>query len=212
MSLLRKSLKRLRYRKYGTSERIQTYINNYLNPDSNLKIENLLTTPFDFTHAAVVDYLKNNRHMYLEYGHETVINDAFMRLCRAYEEEEYEPFFRIVRGDIFESKYEKASFRKIKCIWVFYELLRILKDKKNKGIQKVDILDFFENKVDRLKVALKECKKIKIDTPISLYTPVSLESLLGVMDFELMIIEHPFQQLSSFSKTRKNSSRSNLKR
>jgi hypothetical protein len=208
LASLRKSVKPSRFtRKFGTAEKIQTYVNKYLNQDGNLKIENLLTNPFDFTHAAVVDYIRKNRNMYLEYGPESVIHEAFMKLCRAYDDDQegHEPFFRIIRGDIFDSKFEKPSFRKIKCLWVFYELLKILKDKKNKGNQKLDLLDFFEEKVQSLNEKLQQCHIEKRQTIFG------LDYILGVGNLELLIYERPVP-LSSSSKTRKNSSRSGLKK
>ena len=194
-------------RKFGTAEKIQTYVNKYLNKDSNIKIENLLKNPFDFTHAAVVEYIRKNRKMYLEYGPESVIHEAFMKLCRAYDHEDHEPFFGIIHGDIFESKFEKQSFRKIKCVWVFHELLKILKDKKNKGKEKLDILDFLEEKVKPLNDALKQCHLEDRETI------VGLDYVLGVADMQLVIYERPIPLSSSSSKkTRKNSSRSGLKK
>lgn len=207
---LRKSVKLSRFtRKFGTAEKIQTYVNKYLSQDSNLKIENLLTNPFDFTHAAVVDYIQKNRRMYLEYGPESVIHEAFMKLCRAYDNnDDDEPFFRIIRGDIFDSKFEKPSFRKIKCVWVFYELLKILKNKKNKGKQKLDdVLDCFEEKVKLLNEALQQCHLEKQQTMFG------IDRVLGVADMELLIYQHPIPLSSSSSKkSRKNSSRSGLKK
>lgn len=204
---LRKSAKLSRFtRKFGTAEKIQTYVNKYLNQDSNIKIENLLKNPFDFTHAAVVDYIRKNRKMYLEYGPESVIHEAFMKLCRAYDHEDHDPFFRIIRGDIFDSKFEKPSFRKIKCLWVFRELLRILKDKKNKGKEKLNVLDFFEEKVEPLNDALQQCRLENRETM------VGLDYVLGVADMELVIHERPIPLSSSSSRTRKNSSRSGLKK
>jgi hypothetical protein len=206
---MRKSVKLSRFtRKFGTAEKIQTYVNKYLSQDSNLKIENLLTNPFDFTHAAVVDYIQKNRRMYLEYGPESVIHEAFMKLCRAYDDT---PFFRIIRGDIFDSKFEKPSFRKIKCVWVFYELLKILKDKKNKARKNLDeILDCFEEKVKSLNEALRQCHLEKQQTMFG------IDRVLGVADMELLIYQHPIPLSSSSSssskKSRKNSSRSGLKK
>lgn len=211
---LRRSVKLSRFtRKFGTAEKIQTYVNKYLNQDVNqFKIENLLSNPFDFTHAAVVDYIRKNRRFYLDYGQNSEIHEAFMKLCRAYDHEDHDPFFRIIRGDIFDSKFEKPSFRKIKCVWVFYELLHILKDKKNKGKRKLDILDFFEERVIPLNESLQQCNKEKRQTIFG------LDRVLGVADLELLLYERPVplsssaSSSSSSSKTRKNSSRSHLKK
>ena len=145
-------------RKFGTAEKIERFINKYIDPDNNNKIniEELLTKPSSFTYAAIADYIRKNENIL-----DTFINTAFHKLCKVYEEpDEYErePFFRIVRGDIFDSKYEKPSFRRIKSVWVLYEMLKILSDKENKGLKSNEILDIFERKVEMLENSLRKCQ------------------------------------------------------
>jgi hypothetical protein len=179
MSLLRKSIKLSQYiRKFGTAEKIQKFVDKYLDPDNNkINIEHLLTTPSYFTYTAVVEHIRNNGDIYLNYGPDTVIRRAFDKLCKVYEEE---PFFRIVRGDVFESKYEKPSFRKIKCVWFFHELLKILSDKENKGFTHNMVLDIFEDKVKRLQIALKKCRDDDND--------IDFVRVLGVVDMDYRLL------------------------
>jgi hypothetical protein len=84
---------------------------------------------------------------------------------------------------VFESKYEKASFRKIKCVWVFYELLILLKEKKDLSdpLEKKDLsypLDLFEEKIKHLKTALANCREKE--------TPPNVEKILGVTKMEYL--------------------------
>lgn len=194
----KKSVRKSYFRKFGTAHKIETYVNKYLDSSKNnqIKIEDLLRNNTQFTYTAIVDYIRKNRNMYLEYGPGSVIHTAFTKLCKAYEEVEFEPFFHIVRGNIYESKYERPSFREIKCIWVFHQLLSTFYETEHKDF---DTLDFIEEKVKRLKPALAECASDK------------LENVLGIMDFELLLMTPPFL-ISRSSKTRKNSSRSGLKK
>ena len=138
--------------------------------------------------------------MYLNYEPGTMISDAFNKLCKVYEDkgsedkgsedkgsenkgsenkgsENKEPFFRIVRGDVFESKYEKPSFRKIKCVWFFHELLKILSDKEKRPN---DVLDIFEDKVKHLQTILRKCREGAVNfVPVTGIKELSKILLLG---------------------------------
>ena len=204
-------------RKFGTAEKIQTFINKYLDPDNNNKIniEHLLTTPSYFTYASVSEYIRNNQQMYLNSEPGTMISNAFNKLCKVYAEhedkgsedkgsEDKEPFFRIVRGDVFESKYEKPSFRKIKCVWFFHELLKILSDKENKGLRPDDVLDIFEDKVNNLQTILRKCREGAVN-----FVPAT-----GIMELgKILLLGRPQSIKRVGGKTRKrDSSRFDLKK
>ncbi len=260
---IRKYFKPSRYiRKFGSAEKIETFINKYLDPDNNNKIniEHLLTTPSYFTYASVSEYIRNNQHIYLNSGPGTMISNAFNKLCKVYAEHENkgsedkgsenkgsenkgsenkgsenngsenkesenkgsenngsenkgsenngsenkEPFFRIVRGDVFESKYEKPSFRKIKCVWFFHELLKILSDKENKGLRPDDVLDIFEDKVNHLQTILRKCREGAVN-----FVPVT-----GIMELgKILLLGRPQSIKRVGGKTRKrDSSRFDLKK
>ena len=230
---IRKYFKPSRYiRKFGSAEKIETFINKYLDPDNNNKIniEHLLTTPSYFTYASVSEYIRNNQHIYLNSGPGTMISNAFNKLCKVYAEhenkgsedkgsenkgsenkgsenkgsEDKEPFFRIVRGDVFESKYEKPSFRKIKCVWFFHELLKILSDKENKGLRPDDVLDIFEDKVNHLQTILRKCREGAVN-----FVPVT-----GIMELgKILLLGRPQSINRVGGKTRKrDSSRFDLKK
>ena len=208
-------------RKFGTAEKIQTFINKYLDPDNNNKIniEHLLTTPSYFTYASVSEYIRNNQHIYLNSGPGTMISNAFNKLCKVYAEhedkgsedkgsenkgsEDKEPFFRIVRGDVFESKYEKPSFRKIKCVWFFHELLKILSDKENKGLRPNDVLDIFEDKVKHLQTILRQCRE----------GPVNFVPATGIMELGKILLLSTIKRVGGTTRKRqRNSSRFDLKK
>ena len=204
-------------RKFGTAEKIQTFINKYLDPDNNNKIniEHLLTTPSYFTYASVSEYIRNNQQMYLNSEPGTMISNAFNKLCKVYAEhenkgsenkgsEDKEPFFRIVRGDVFESKYEKPSFRKIKCVWFFHELLKILSDKENKGLRPDDVLNIFEDKVNHLQTILRKCREGAVN-----FVPAT-----GIMELgKILLLGRPQSIKRVGGKTRKrDSSRFDLKK
>ena len=215
---IRKYFKPSRYiRKFGSAEKIETLINNYLHPDNNNKIniEHLLTTPSYFTYASVSEYIRNNQQMYLNSEPGTMISNAFNKLCKVYAEHEdngsenkgsenKEPFFRIVRGDVFESKYEKPSFRKIKCVWFFNELLKILSDKENKGLRPDDVLDIFEDKVNHLQTILRKCREGAVN-----FVPAT-----GIMELgKILLLGRPQSIKRVGGKTRKrDSSRFDLKK
>ncbi len=235
---IRKYFKPSRYiRKFGSAEKIETFINKYLDPDNNNKIniEHLLTTPSYFTYASVSEYIRNNQHIYLNSGPGTMISNAFNKLCKVYAEHENkgsenkgsenkgsenkgsenkgsenngsenkEPFFRIVRGDVFESKYEKPSFRKIKCVWFFHELLKILSDKENKGLRLDDVLDIFEDKVNHLQTILRKCREGAVN-----FVPAT-----GIMELgKILLLGRPQSIKRVGGKTRKrDSSRFDLKK
>lgn len=94
---IRKYLKPSRYiRKFGTADKIQAYVTKYLDSDK-LQIEHLLTKVSDFTNTAVKEYIRKNERMYSDKGPDTVIHNAFARLCRAYNENDDDDFFRITR-------------------------------------------------------------------------------------------------------------------
>lgn len=200
----RKYFKISRYiRKYGTAEKIEAHVNKYLDTENNkIKIEDLLRDISQITLNAVIRYIQKNRNMYLEYGPKSVIHEAFLKLCKVYDGDEA---FSIVIGDTFESKYEKTSFRKIKCLWVFHELAKILRDKENKGKEKINTLNFIEGKLNQIKPALEKCES------------ENLEFTLGVEDFNIMMLA-PYGirpdgvPITSSSKTRKNSARFDLKK
>ena len=195
-------------RKFGTAEKIQTFINKYLDPDNNNKIniEHLLTTPSYFTYASVSEYIRNNQHIYLNSGPDTMISNAINKLCKVYEykgSEDKEPFFRIVRGDVFESKYEKPSFRKIKCVWFFHELLKILSDKENKGLRPNDVLDIFEDKVKHLQTILRKCRE----------GPVNFLPATGIMELSNILLLSRIKRVGGTTRKRqRNSSRFDLKK
>ena len=204
-------------RKFGSAEKIQTFINKYLDPDNNNKIniEHLLTTPSYFTYASVSEYIRNNQQMYLNSEPGTMISNAFNKLCKVYAEhenkgsenkgsEDKEPFFRIVRGDVFESKYEKPSFRKIKCVWFFHELLKILSDKENKGLRPDDVLNIFEDKVNHLQTILRKCREGAVN-----FVPAT-----GIMELgKILLLGRPQSINRVGGKTRKrDSSRFDLKK
>ena len=225
---IRKYFKPSRYiRKFGSAEKIETLINNYLHPDNNNKIniEHLLTTPSYFTYASVSEYIRNNQQMYLNSEPGTMISNAFNKLCKVYAEhenkgsenkgsenkgsedkgsEDKEPFFRIVRGDVFESKYEKPSFRKIKCVWFFHELLKILSDKENKGLRPDDVLNIFEDKVNHLQTILRKCREGAVN-----FVPAT-----GIMELgKILLLGRPQSIKRVGGKTRKrDSSRFDLKK
>ena len=225
---IRKYFKPSRYiRKFGSAEKIQTFINKYLDPDNNNKIniEHLLTTPSYFTYASVSEYIRNNQQMYLNSEPGTMISNAFNKLCKVYAEhenkgsenkgsedkgsedkgsEDKEPFFRIVRGDVFESKYEKPSFRKIKCVWFFHELLKILSDKENKGLRPDDVLNIFEDKVNHLQTILRKCREGAVN-----FVPAT-----GIMELgKILLLGRPQSIKRVGGKTRKrDSSRFDLKK
>jgi hypothetical protein len=200
--------------KFGSAEKIQTYVNKYLESENNkIKIEDLFKNFSQITHTALIEYIRKNRNMYLDYGPSSQIHEAFVKLCNAYDEDS--DFFRIVIGDTFESKFEKTSFRKIKCLWVFYELTKQFKKKRKLGSlnfiednkkRKFDSLDFIEDKIKRITPALVNC------------TTENLGMTLGVDNFEMLMLAPygigPDGVLvhSSSKKTRKNSSRSGLKK
>ena len=215
----RRYFKPSRYiRKFGTAEKIQTFINKYLDPDNNNKIniEHLLTTPSYFTYASVSEYIRNNQHIYLNSGPDTMISNAINKLCKVYEDkgfenkgsedkgsEDKEPFFRIVRGDVFESKYEKPSFRKIKCVWFFHELLKILSDKENKGLRPNDVLDIFEDKVKHLQTILRKCRE----------GPVNFLPATGIMELSKILLPGTIKRVGGTTRKRqRNSSRFDLKK
>ena len=229
---IRKYFKPSRYiRKFGSAEKIETFINKYLDPDNNNKIniEHLLTTPSYFTYASVSEYIRNNQHIYLNSGPGTMISNAFNKLCKVYAEhenkgsedkgsenkgsedkgsedkgsEDKEPFFRIVRGDVFESKYEKPSFRKIKCVWFFHELLKILSDKENKGLRPDDVLDIFEDKVNHLQTILRKCRE----------GPVNFLPATGIMELSNILLLSRIKRVGGTTRKRqRNSSRFDLKK
>jgi hypothetical protein len=213
----RRYFKPSRYiRKFGTAEKIQTFINKYLDPDNNNKIniEHLLTTPSYFSYASVSEYIRNNQHIYLNSGPDTMISNAINKLCKVYEDNENkgsedkgsenkEPFFRIVRGDVFESKYEKPSFRKIKCVWFFHELLKILSDKENKGLRPNDVLDIFEDKVKHLQTILRKCRE----------GPVNFVPATGIMELSKILLLGTIKRVGGTTRKRqRNSSRFDLKK
>lgn len=225
----RRYFKPSRYiRKFGTAEKIQTFINKYLDPDNNNKIniEHLLTTPSYFTYASVSEYIRNNQHIYLSSGPDTMISNAINKLCKVYEDngsedkgsekngsedkgsedkgsENKEPFFRIVRGDVFESKYEKPSFRKIKCVWFFHELLKILSDKENKGLRPNDVLDIFEDKVKHLQTILRKCRE----------GPVNFVPATGIIELSKILLLSTIKRVGGTTRRRqRNSSRFDLKK
>jgi hypothetical protein len=218
----RRYFKPSRYiRKFGTAEKIQTFIKKYLDPDNNNKIniEHLLTTPSYFTYASVSEYIRNNQHIYLNSGPDTMISNAINKLCKVYEENENKgsenkgsenkgsenkgSFFRIVRGDVFESKYEKPSFRKIKCVWFFHELLKILSDKENKGLRPNDVLDIFEDKVKHLQTILRQCRE----------GPVNFVPATGIMELGKILLLGTIKRAGGTTRKRqRNSSRFDLKK
>ena len=225
----RRYFKPSRYiRKFGTAEKIQTFINKYLDPDNNNKIniEHLLTTPSYFSYASVSEYIRNNQHIYLNSGPDTMISNAINKLCKVYEDkgsedkgsedkefenkgsenkgsENKEPFFRIVRGDVFESKYEKPSFRKIKCVWFFHELLKILSDKENKGLRPNDVLDIFEDKVKHLQTILRKCREGHVN-----FVPAT-----GIMELSKILLLGTIKRVGGTTRKRqRNSSRFDLKK
>ena len=211
LTSVRKRTKPSHYRKYGSAEKIQSFVNKYLNKANNIEklsttpsdftyaavveylnkannIEKLLITPSDFTYAAVVEYMQNNRNMYIDYGDNTIISDSYGKICRAYNQNENEHFFYINQDLIFESKYEKLSFKHIKCLWVFYELLKILraKDKDNPmrfvnwaedDDNVISIVNLFEDKINNLQKALEGCHANQYD----------IRKVLGVTDLEYLL-------------------------
>jgi hypothetical protein len=220
----RKSAKLSRFTsKFGTAEKIQTYVNKYLESENNkIKIEDLFKNISQITHTALIEYIHKNRNMYLDYGPSSSMHEAFVKLCRAYDHDE--DFFSIVVGDVFESKFEKPSFRKIKCLWVFHELMKQFKQKSKSDainlieakkkrkpnsanlIEKFDSLGFIEEKITHLTPALVKC------------TAENLDITLGVDDFEMLMLA-PYGigpdgklEQSSSKKTRKNSARLDLKK
>jgi hypothetical protein len=155
-----------------------------------------------------------------------MISNAINKLCKVYEDngsedkgsekngsedkgsedkgsENKEPFFRIVRGDVFESKYEKPSFRKIKCVWFFHELLKILSDKENKGLRPNDVLDIFEDKVKHLQTILRKCRE----------GPVNFVPATGIIELSKILLLSTIKRVGGTTRRRqRNSSRFDLKK
>jgi len=147
-------------REYGSAEKIQSFVDCYLKKEKECtkeEIEKLLYTDLSkFTLTAIIEYINKNPDLYLNYKTNSKNDREIKKLCNSYNthiKTNTEPFFKKT-DDIYKSINEYPAFKRIKCIWVLYELLK----NKQKGdtsvktmeeLQKVNIL--ISRKIEQLK-------------------------------------------------------------
>jgi hypothetical protein len=166
-------------REFGSVEKIKNFVDCYLDMDCDSEdIELLLYSEKlkEFTYAAVVNYLQDNEDFYINFFPGTsssfrVVSD----FCRHYREfKNKENFFTINRKGVYDIANHKILFKKIKCIWIFYELLKLLRNKKKtENIYLPEVNKIIAQKIQHFKLYHENT--------------ISYRDILGISDIENLL-------------------------
>ena len=182
------------FRKYGSAEKIQSMVDCYLKNIDNCsseEIEKLLYTNLsEFTLTAIIEYINKNPDLYLNYRTRSENDRKIKQLCDYYNKNKSSSFFTLDKNENYQAKEGRMIFKQIKCIWVFYELLKKKKEHKQKG--NTSVMTVEENQKVNLLISQKiERLREKIfDRCVAEITIEEYKDALGISDIDNLLVRN----------------------